>query len=481
LARSWDGQLPEVLSIAASGRVNTSILEAAMLRVAESRFGNKADAEAYPALWDILTHNPPRVTGVTTGSPLLQAELSPRNVLDVVARLASSYLVIQGPPGTGKTYTGARVILGLLQQGKRIGVCATSHKAVANLLNAVTEAAKEIGITFNGARKSDGEAALDDNQFITDLKNSQDTTNLNYQLIGGTAWVFAREDADQTYDYLFIDEAGQVSLANLMAMGTSAKNIVLLGDQMQLGQPLQGTHPGDSGLSALEYLLRDHATVPPEQGILLNVSRRMHPGVCHFISKAVYEGRLTNFHATKNQRLVLAQEADRTIRENGIVFDSLPHSGCAQTSLPEAKRINELIGSLLQQRFIDQGDNDHPLQANNILVVAPYNAQVSLLREVLPDDIAVGTVDKFQGQEAEVVIVSMTTSSGEEMPRNMEFLFDRHRLNVAISRAKTLAIVVASPGLLEIDCSTPEQMALVNTLCWVAELGDLKKEAATCP
>jgi len=280
--------------------------------------------------------------------------------------------------------------------------------------------------------------------------------------------VFARSEADQQFDYLFVDEAGQVSLAHMVAMGTAAKNIVMLGDQMQLGQPIQGTHPGDSGLSALEYLLRDNATVPPELGILLDVSYRMHPDVCRFISEAVYEGRLRHHASTEIQKLVLAQTtADPALRPSGIVFDAVPHIGCAQTSTPEAERIAELIATLLRQSFINKQGHARGLSAENILVVAPYNAQVRVLQSVLGERFKVGTVDKFQGQEAEVVIVSMTTSGQEEMPRNMEFLFSRNRLNVAISRAKILAIVVASPGLLAINCTTPEQIALVDTLCWV--------------
>jgi uncharacterized protein len=476
LTKTWDGQMPGALSIGASGQVSTGKLEAAVLRLAASRYGDAPNGN-YAAVWNLLERQWPNVEGIEPGSPILSGESSVEAVNDVVQRLRGSYLIIQGPPGTGKTYTGARVILKLLEAGKRVGVCATSHKAVANLLNAVTAAAIEENKTFIGARKGDQDSPLEDDRFIKDVTKSEDTFEPTFRLVGGTAWVFAPEEADQTYDYLFVDEAGQVSLANLVAMGCAAKNIVLLGDQMQLGQPLQGMHPGDSGLSALEYLLIDKATVPPtvhatvpvERGILLNVSRRMHPDVCRFISAAVYEGRLTNFADTKNQHLVLKAGADSALRETGIVFNPVAHEGCAQSSKAEAERICALIASLRQQSFVNQQGVEQKIEASNILVVAPYNAQVRLLRDVLPPDTRIGTVDKFQGQEAEVVIVSMTTSGAEELPRNMEFLFDRNRLNVAISRAKTLAIIVASPALLEIDCSTPEQMALVDTLNWAVE------------
>lgn len=468
LDRLWGGTLPDAFSIASSERINTGPLDKAIVRLAASAYGEQSNG-AYAATWSMLRREPPVVEGVSPGQAILDREVSVEGVTSAVERLRDSYLVVQGPPGTGKTYTGARVIVALLKQGKRVGVCATSHKAIANLLDAVTAAAIEQDYVFAGARQKQDDPLVD-NRFITEVE-SKDTTDQEYRLVGGTAWVFAREDADQTYDYLFVDEAGQVSLANLVAMSSAARNIVLLGDQMQLGQPLQGTHPGDSGLSALQYLLQDHATVPPEFGILLDVSWRMHPRICQFISDAVYDGRLTPYPETARQSIVLQADADPALRPHGIVFAALAHQGCAQTSKPEAERINALVASLCRQCYTDKAGRNQPLTAENILVVAPYNAQVRQLKDLLPPEITVGTVDKFQGQESEVVIVSMTTSSSEEMPRNMEFLFDRHRLNVAISRAKTLAIVVASPKLLEINCTTPEQMALVNTLCWIAEVG----------
>jgi uncharacterized protein len=465
LAKYWAGTLPSFLSIAAQEAIDTSQLEGAILRVAESRHGIDS-RDRYPATWDLVRRTLPRLRGRPSGSPVIAGDFSLETAFDAIKALDGSYLIIQGPPGTGKTYTGARIILRLLSEGKRVGVCATSHKAISNLLRAVSEAAVEAGQTFVGARKGEVDVAI---PMVEDIQKPEESLNPRYRLVGGTAWIFAREDADQTYDYLFVDEAGQVSLANIVAMGCATRNLVLLGDQMQLGQPLQGTHPGDSGLSALDYALRDHATVPPESGIFLGKSYRMHPGICAFISKAVYEGRLTNDPRTETHRLVPDPLADPAIKPAGIVFEAVEHSGCSQTSKPEAERIAALAASLLGFCGLMADGKRRELGVADILVVAPYNAQVRLLKEILPPGIPVGTVDKFQGQEAEVVIVSMTTSGSLELPRNLDFLFDRRRLNVAISRAKTLAIVVASPGLLEIDCRSPEQMALVDTLCWVAD------------
>jgi uncharacterized protein len=466
LAMHWEGDLPTNLSIAAQEIIDTSQLERAILRFAESRISTD-NRDRYTATWDLLMRSLPRLRGRPSGSPMTAGAFSPEAAFNAVKELDKSYLIIQGPPGTGKTYTGARIILRLLAEGNRIGVSATSHKAISNLLRAISAAAVEAGQTFVGARKGEADGAI---PMVDDIQKPEDCLDPRYRLVGGTAWTFARVDADQSYDYLFVDEAGQVSLANIVAMGCAARNLVLLGDQMQLGQPLQGTHPGDSGLSALDYVLRGHATVPSDYGIFLGQSYRMHPGICAFISKAVYEGRLTNDPITATHELMVDPLADPAIKPSGIVFMAVEHSGCSQVSKPEAERVAALVASLRDFCSIKVDGKRRDIGLADILVVAPYNAQVRLLKEILPAGIPVGTVDKFQGQEAEIVIVSMTTSGSLELPRNLDFLFDRRRLNVAISRAKTLAIVVASPGLLEIDCRSPEQIALVDTLCWVADI-----------
>ena len=263
-----------------------------------------------------------------------------------------------------------------------------------------------------------------------------------------------------------------MALANLVAMGTSARNIVLLGDQMQLGQPIQGIHPGRSGESSLEYLLNGKATIPAEQGIFLEKTWRMHPDVCRFISDAVYDGRLEAEPNNANQALLLNSNAHPALKPTGIRYIPVEHDACSQRSEEEAALVLELITNLLEQNYRDKKGAVHSITLNDILVVAPYNMQVNLLKKTLPNGARIGTVDKFQGQEAEVVIVSMATSSGDYLPRFIEFLYSKNRLNVAISRAKCLAIFIANPALMAIRCSTPEEMALVNTLCWVQEIGN---------
>jgi uncharacterized protein len=250
-------------------------------------------------------------------------------------------------------------------------------------------------------------------------------------------------------------------------MGLSARNIVLVGDQMQLAQPAQGVHPGDSGRSVLEFLLEEVATVAPERGIFLPVTRRMHPKVCRFISEAVYDGRLAAAPGTERQRLLVGGAADPALEAAGVSWVPVAHQGCSQRSEAEGIRIRDLYADLVNQRWVNRDGVEAPIGVKDILVVSPYNMQVNHLRSVLPQGARIGTVDKFQGQEAAVVLVSMTSSSAEDISRGIDFLYSRNRLNVAISRAKCLAVVVASPALLEASCTTIEQLKLVNTVCFV--------------
>jgi uncharacterized protein len=307
---------------------------------------------------------------------------------------------------------------------------------------------------------------------VQNVYMNKDVWAANGNLIGGTAWLFSDPAADQHLDYLFVDEAGQVALANLVAAGTCAKNLVLLGDQMQLSQPVQGVHPGRSGDSALDYLLDGAATIAGDRGIFLAKTWRMHPEVCRFISDAVYDGRLEPEAANARRRLVLRADAHPLLEPAGIVHVPIEHAGCSQRSEHEAALARDLMASALEQRYTDEHGLEHAMTLDNVLVVAPYNAQVNLLKRVLPAGARVGTVDKFQGQEAELVIVSMTTSSEQDLPRHIEFLYSKNRLNVAVSRAKCVAVVLANPALLHADCTTPEQMALVNMLCWLRDYAE---------
>lgn len=468
--------LPRRISLGPGMPVSTHALKEAVFRFADSLVEGKC---AYPATEAVLTQALPNIRGRKHGKPILgEGKQALPQIIEVVAGLDGSYLFIQGPPGAGKTYTGSHVIVSLMQQGYRVGVSSNSHKAINNLLHGVEKVAKQRNFVFRGGKKSTAANADSylDGEFIQDMFDNEFLAvalSEGAQLIAGTAWLFADDRLDQALDYVFVDEAGQVALANLVAIGTSARNIVLLGDQMQLGQPIQGVHPDRSGESSLEFLLNGMATIPPERGIFLGTTWRMHPDVCRFISDAVYDGRLEPEPNNARQTLLLKSDAHPYLRPTGVRYIPVEHDACSQRSLAEAALVNELVASLLKQDYRDKHGNEHPITLNDILVVAPYNMQVNLLRQTLPDGARVGTVDKFQGQEAEVVIVSMATSSGDYLPRFIAFLYSKNRLNVAISRAKCLALFIANPALLSIRCSTPEEMALVNTLCWVREFGEV--------
>lgn len=460
----------DAFSIIPSGPIDTSTLREAIYRFADSVI---AAHDRYRAVASILRRERPRIQGLEPTAAIIASNDEPVPAATrAILRLDHSHLLIQGPPGAGKTFLSSYAVVELLARGKRVAVASNSHKAINNLLAEIERQALERQVSFRGVKKCSGEDDRCNGKMITDVFQNDDAAAFPYKLVAGTAWLFARPEFDQAFDYLFIDEAGQVSLANVVAMGVCARNVVLVGDQMQLAQPIQGDHPGESGLSALEYVLGDRATVPPDRGVFLGVTRRMHPDVCRFISQAVYEGRLHAEVGTATQVLVLGSYADSALRASGISFVPVTHEECGQKSEEEGLRIREIYTSLLQQDCIDRDGIQRPLCAADVLVVSPYNVQVNYLKSILPVGARVGTVDKFQGQEAPVVVVSMATSSADDMPRNMEFLYSRNRLNVAISRARSLAVLVANPRLLDAPCNRIEQMRLVNTLCYAKAYAD---------
>jgi predicted RecB family nuclease len=445
------GDFPVACSLTPGRLVNQGVLVDGVAAFAR-RFAS-GDGETDRALLDLIAKRHPRLGGRAPGDPILEtgAPLLDGSIAAIRA-LQNSYLAVQGPPGTGKTFATSHAILQLLQAGKRVAVSSNSHKAINNLLTEVECRAKAARFSFQGAKRaSQGHAdSVHHGPFVKPAFDKGGITRHD-QLVGGTAFHFALPEELGAYDYLFVEEAGQVSLGNLVAMGGCAKNIVLVGDQMQLPQPVQGVHPGQSGLSCLDYLMGDHATVPPDRGILLDLSWRMHPAVCRFISEAFYDGRLKSHATAATRGLILREDAAPILRSAGLRVLEVDHRGCTQTSTEEAAAIDGLIRSLLEQSVRLETGEVRPMRLDDILVVAPFNAQVNLLRKRLPAGVKVGTVDKFQGQEAIVSIVSMTTSDGAEAPRGTEFLFSANRLNVAVSRAKCLAVVVRSARLLELS------------------------------
>ena len=462
--------LPATLSLGPPRPIGTDLLRETVARYAAAA---ACGANPYRALSDYLRREAPRLAGRAPGARLCASDPpTTEEVIDAVAALDESYLFVQGPPGAGKTYTGSHVIVELLRRGRRVGVSSNSHKAITNLLQAVDEVAAQRDVRFRGVQKvSDDDDEPSPYRQIELEQKPEDVEASGADLVAGTAWLFARPAFDRAFDYLFVDEAGQVSIANLVAMGVAAKNLVLLGDQMQLGQPIQAHHPEPSGESVLDYLLEGQPVIEPHRGVFLAQTWRMHPELCRFVSDAVYDGQLKSAPGRDRQALLLDGTAPFSLAPVGLRFHPVEHDGCTQASEEEAAVVRLLFDYLLTQCWRDCRDRVAPLALDDVLVVAPYNLQVNLLKDRLPPGARVGTVDKFQGQEAPVVIVSLATSSGDDLPRDIEFLYSKNRLNVALSRAKCLSVVVASPKLLDVRCRTVEQIALVNTLCWVEEYG----------
>ena len=364
-----------------------------------------------------------------------------------VSELNESYFCIQGPPGTGKTYSGARIINALVKQGKKIGVASNSHKAVNNMLEEVIENMNEEKISGLVCKvHNNNEDPLYDNDRLILKKRPNEVPIEDLSVIGGTAWTFSNDHFIDELDYLFIDEAGQVSLANMIGMSASCKNLVLIGDQMQLANPSQGIHPENSGDSCLEYLLQDLPTIPIDKGVLLPDSFRMHSNICNFISSRFYEKRITAVQS--NDTRIIKHTTNSIVQKGfGIEYIAIDHSGNEQASEEEALAIEKITRSLLKSCKIDRNGKESKIIKDDILIVTPYNHQARLLSDNLGSTFNIGTVDKFQGREAPIVIISMASSSAIDSPRGLDFLFDPNRLNVALSRAQSLAILVASSEL----------------------------------
>jgi uncharacterized protein len=415
----------------------------AVLRVAK-------DQSRFPALGQILDRQAPRAR--LDGGPVEAAE-----------SLNSSYLFVQGPPGSGKTHWGARMAVGLMESGQRVGVTALSHKAIHHFLKQVESAAIEAGFSFRGRKKGSGDDETRfTGRFIDSSDHNADLLDEDLQLLAGTSWLFSRPEFEQQVDTLFVDEGGQIALADALAVGTATRNLVLLGDPNQLPQVSQGAHPPGANASVLSHLLGEDETVRDGMGLFLEQTWRMRPEVNGFISTAFYEGRLEPAPVCGSRSIALG---------NGLRYLPVEDVGRRISSPMEAEAVRDEVDRLVGTSFRD-GDCERTLTYEDVVVVAPYNAQVRCLREHLPAAVRVGTVDKFQGQEAPVVFYSMASSSGEDVPRGLDFLFSRNRLNVAISRAQCLAYLVASPRLLEASCRTVEQMRLANALCRFVEIAE---------
>ena len=428
----------------------------------------------HPTIRAFLERSAPADPLQQPGEPPLEAAVR------LIKSMSGACLVIQGPPGTGKTYTAARMIDALLATGKRVGIASNSHKVVFNLLTECGKIARENQRTLSGIKVGDDPndpvfAVNPGLIYVKDNPKARDAYTGG--VIGGTAWLFSRPEWKGVLDFLFIDEAGQVCLANAVAMSRSANNLVLLGDQMQLEQPVQGSHPGDARLSALQYALKDteksqedapvfHAVIPPDVGLFLGESRRMHPDVCRFISESIYESRLGCIPECANQKITPPATGGVFVtKESGIVFSGIKHDGDIQQSDEEVERVRAIYDEMLGRAYTAKDSVTKPLQLDDFLFIAPYNAQVRALKTALPAGARIGSVDKFQGQEAAVCILSLCSSYGEYGSRGLRFILDRSRINVAISRAKCLAVVVGDQRIANTPAGSIGEMMLLNLCC----------------
>ena len=443
-----------------------------LYRIGEWVAANGIDASGrHRAGRDLLLRKPPQLLNRETLQP--RASEKPEDTASrIVLALADSVFAIQGPPGSGKTYTGARMICELVKRGKKIGVTALSHKVIRNLLDMVVKAAQQRDVTAvrcmhreNEGEESDGVAVAEKNEEALEALRSSKAN-----VVGGTSWLWSPEAAFEAVDVLFIDEAGQMSLADVLAVSQSANKLVLLGDPQQLDRPLQGSHPDGAEKSALEHLLNDRKTISEDMGFLLPESWRLHPDICKFTSSVFYEDKLSS-HSVTHSRVL---EGHPWLTGAGLWFVPVEHEGNRNSSAEEVEVVARIVDGLLMPgvKWFRSLGNSRQLKEEDILIVAPYNAQVADLSLCLPK-MRIGTVDKFQGQEAPIVIYSLTTSSPEDAPRGMEFLYSLNRLNVATSRAMSNVILVGSQRLFEPDCRTPRQMQLANAFCRFTEMARL--------
>lgn len=448
---TW-GELP--LAIVPGAPPRADALRDAIAEWAAPIPGRAPELPLNPAM-DVLRRRPPRAAGRL--APLGADHDYVPAVVDSVRRLEHSYLAVQGPPGTGKTYLAAHVIAELVREhGWRIGVVAQSHSVVENVLDAVVDAGLDRGLVGKHLK----DAATAAGHGFTALPRKDDIAAFAADrpagyVVGGTAWDFCnlRRIPRASLDLLVIDEAGQFSLASTIAVSVSAKRLLLLGDPQQLPQVSQALHPEPVDASALGWVADGHDVLPAEYGYFLAESRRMHPAVAGPVSRLSYEGELHSHPVA--ERRSLAGVAP------GVTPLPVVHEGNSTFSPEEAESVVHLVRSLIGREWTDADDSaagpvaaaPRPLEQRDLIVVTPYNAQLGTVRDAL--DVAgftavpVGTVDKFQGQEAVVAIVSLAASSAASAPRGLEFLLLKNRLNVAISRAKWAAYLVYSPGLLD--------------------------------
>jgi len=421
----------------------------------------------YQAARDLLLRESPRVGG----QPLhREGERTVEAAVRLCAHLAGGILPIQGPPGAGKTFTGARMICELVRRGKAVGITANSHRVIRNLIDATIKAADELGVELQCCQKAD--EAEDPQHRLAFAKSNEDlvaAVRSRTAVGGGTAWLWSRPDAFDTVDVLFVDEAAQMSLANVLAVSQAARTVVLIGDPQQLDQPMQGSHPEGTDVSALDHILGGKRTIPLDKGLFLEETWRLHPAICAYTSELFYDGKLRSKDGLEKQVI----NGSGPISGSGLYFLPVAHNGNQNCSPEEAGAVGNLVKAVLNSKatWIDREGREKPVALDDVIIITPYNAQVFEIQQSLPGA-RVGTVDKFQGQEAPIAIYSTATSSHADAPRGMEFLYSLNRLNVATSRAKCVSVIVGSPQIFEAECRTPRQIQMANAFCRYLEMAN---------
>jgi len=397
------------------------------------------------AIADLLARNEPALTegeSLTTVS----GQTATARVSSAVSLMQATTLCIQGPPGTGKTYLASRVIKQLIEAGKTVGVTSNSHSAIENLMSGCHEAGIPLNLLIKKPQNADDKRTPEAAGFT--LVADKDIATLRQKIaaghvVGGTSFDFVKTQyLAKPFDYLFIDEAAQFSLVDAIAVSASAKNLVLLGDPQQLTQVVQATHLGEVDESALGYFMARHPTIPASHGFFLERTWRMHPELNTIVSQLSYQGQLLSEEISTTARAISGHSP-------GLKMKKMAHHGFSSRNPIESKEVVNQVKALLQQSYSDQNPEapeKRQMTQQDILVVSPFNAQVNLIKDTLKaeglQEIEVGTVDKFQGRQAAAVIVSLAASDAQSAPRGLGFVLDRNRINVAISRAKVVCIMI---------------------------------------
>ena len=433
---------------------------------------NENKKNFFPAIYDFLNKNNPQYKK----DAIYNSNKTIEDISNRIESLNNSYLFVQGPPGTGKTYTSSRVIVNLMKKNYKVAILCNSHSAIINLLNSVDSYAEEINYSFNGIYRRSGNESdkLGKNIEVQKDKSIKPFDKSDYQLFAGTGTFLASKkfvencELEKSYDYIFFDEAGQLKISYIVGASMAAKNIILVGDHMQLPQPSNSTVDDQekASLSPIEYIMEEKNTIDDKVGIFLNKSFRMHSKINNFISENFYENRLISDEANDNQNILVGSK-----KINGIHLIDLNHKDSSVENDTESEYIKIIYNQLLGKSWIDKNNFKKTITEEDILVITPYNAQVINIKNKLHRNSKVGTVDLFQGQEAPIVLVSYATSSPELMGvrRGSDFLFDFRRLNVSISRAKALAVILFNKQLLNYNCSNADDMERLNYFCKLKE------------